>query len=64
MPQQPCPNLNHRRTTVTIRHCPHCGAVLNARLDVPSCREEYHAQQRRRQSMYCVDCGLQLRKQT
>jgi hypothetical protein len=62
MPQQPCPNLNHRRTTVTIRHCPHCGDVLNARIAVQSCREEHHTQQRRRQSMYCVDCGLQLRK--
>ena len=46
MSQQPCPNLNHRRTTITIRYCPHCGDVLNARIAVAPCREEHHAQQR------------------
>jgi hypothetical protein len=64
MPQQLCPNLNHRRATITIRHCPHCGDVLNARIVVQPCQEAHHVQQRRRQSMYCVDCGLQLRKPT
>ena len=60
MPQPLCPNLNHRRTTVTIRHCPDCGALLNAQIAVTPCRDEDHAQQRRR-STYCVDCGLRLR---
>jgi hypothetical protein len=61
MSQQFCPNLNHRRTTITIRYCPDCGDLLNAHIAVSPCREEHHAQQRRRRSVYCVDCGLRLR---
>ena len=56
-----CPNLNHRHQDAPVRHCPNCGEVVNARVPVKRGCEQEHAQRRRNQDAYCIDCGEQLR---
>ena len=55
-----CDNMNHRRPDSPVAHCPQCGQVVNARVAKRVCEEQRHADARRRQSVYCVDCGQQL----
>ena len=55
-----CSNLNHRRTNVTVRFCPTCGAVVNGNIPVGRCGGDAHAIKRRQQNKYCVDCAEQL----
>ena len=55
-----CDNMNHRRPDSPVAHCPQCGQVVNDRVPRKHCEEQRHAEARRRQSVYCVDCGLQL----
>jgi hypothetical protein len=52
--------MNHRRLDAPVGHCPECGAVVNAQVGYKSCSEDKHAAARRRQSVYCVDCGKKL----
>ena len=59
-PSTPCDNMNHRRTNSPVPHCPQCGGVVNARLATGHCDEAKHAASRRRQSVFCVECGAQL----
>jgi predicted RNA-binding Zn-ribbon protein involved in translation (DUF1610 family) len=56
----PCDNMNHRRRDAPVAHCPDCGATVNAPLATAGCAEAKHAAARRRQSVYCVDCGAVL----
>lgn len=55
-----CDNMNHRRADAPVSHCPKCGGVVNARASSPACNEGKHAAARRRQSVFCVDCGTKL----
>lgn len=55
-----CPNMNHSRTRVTVRFCPRCGEVVNAKVPMRVCGEAEHAKRRREQNEFCVDCGGQL----
>lgn len=55
-----CDNMNHRRTHSPVSHCPQCGQVVNADIASKHCDEAKHAASRRRQSVFCVDCGMQL----
>lgn len=57
MQRERCANDNHGRTIVTVRFCPSCGSVVNARIPVGACRADKHAGMRRTRSTYCVDCG-------
>lgn len=57
---QPCDNMNHRRSDAPVSHCPQCGGVVNPRIAPQACSVEKHATARRRQALYCVDCGTQL----
>lgn len=59
-PHDACDNMNHRRRDAPVGHCPQCGGVVNARVKSPSCSESKHAAARRRQSIFCVDCGTRL----
>ncbi|MCW5892641.1 MAG: hypothetical protein KIT14_19175 [bacterium] len=61
-PRRPiaCDNMNHRRAGAPVGHCPQCGVVVNPQVAAPDCTAERHAAARRRQSVYCVDCGQQL----
>lgn len=60
MSETSCPNLNHSHQHATVRHCPICGDVVNARVPLKrDCREQ-HARRRREQRAYCTDCGEQL----
>jgi hypothetical protein len=52
--------MNHRRTNAPVAHCIQCGRVVNAQLTGARCEEQRHADARRRQSVFCVDCGKQL----
>jgi hypothetical protein len=52
--------MNHWRANPPVRHCISCGALLNAQLRAGACGDAKHAGMRRRQSMFCVDCGTQL----
>jgi hypothetical protein len=52
--------MNHLRPNPPVRHCITCGALLNAALRVQPCDEAKHGVARRRQSMFCVDCGTRL----
>jgi hypothetical protein len=56
----PCTNLNHRRSDAPVRHCPQCGATVNASHSASVCTEDRHAAARRQQSTYCVHCGVRL----
>jgi hypothetical protein len=56
----PCDNMNHRRANSPVAHCIQCGRVVNPLLRGGRCEEHRHAEARRRQSTYCVDCGQQL----
>jgi ribosomal protein L37E len=60
MLQKRCLNDNHGRAVVTVRFCSHCGVVVNDRIRAHRCAAEAHAQMRRSQSIYCVDCGERL----
>ena len=57
---EPCDNMNHRRTDAPVSHCPQCGGVVNSRIPAQSCSSQKHDTARRRQSVFCVDCGTQL----
>ena len=59
-PSTPCTNLNHRRSDAPVRHCPQCGATVNASHSVGVCTEDRHAAARRQQSTFCVHCGVRL----
>ena len=56
----PCDNLNHRRSNAPVGHCPQCGGVVNARIRAQPCNDTQHAAARRQQTVFCVDCGVQL----
>jgi hypothetical protein len=56
-----CPNDNHGRTIIVVRHCPNCGDIVNATIPKKMCAHAVHAMRRRKQHCYCVDCGAQLR---
>jgi len=56
----PCENLNHRRATAPVGHCPQCGGVVNAHIRAQPCNETRHAAARRDRAAFCVDCGTQL----
>lgn len=60
----PCENMNHRRVGSPVRNCPQCGGVVNASRPAMACTDGKHATARRRQSVFCVDCGSQLVFQT
>lgn len=55
-----CDNLNHRRTQPSMRHCPTCGDVVNAKLAVQRCSETQHNATRRDRSVFCGECGTRL----
>ena len=55
-----CENMNHRRRDAPVSHCPQCGGVVNAHAAPRACSENKHAAARRRQSIFCVDCGMRL----
>jgi len=55
-----CDNVNHTRREAPVRHCPQCGAVVNAQKEGSACEEPKHAAARRRQNRHCTDCGGQL----
>jgi hypothetical protein len=56
----PCSNLNHRRASAPVGHCPQCGDVVNARIRAQPCNETQHAAARRDRAAFCVHCGTQL----
>jgi len=55
-----CDNMNHTRRDAPVRHCPDCGALVNAQKMRSACEETKHSAARRRQNPYCADCGSQL----
>ena len=57
-----CPNLNHSRSNVPVRHCPRCGGIVNASISPRSCTEAEHDDARRSRNKFCVHCGGQLVK--
>lgn len=59
-----CPNYHHGRATVTVRHRPNCGEVVDASILKKLCDPAAHSQRRRNGHDCCVDCGLQLRRGT
>jgi len=58
MQQRRCPNDNHGRMVVRVRHCPTCGEIVNAKIAARACPEASHASMRRSRSTYCMDCGV------
>ena len=60
MQREHCANDNHGRAIVTVRCCPSCGEIVNARIPARKCPEQEHAQGRRAQRTFCVNCGERL----
>jgi hypothetical protein len=60
MRREHCANDNHGRAVVTVRCCPNCGGIVNARIPVRTCPKEEHAVARRAQHTFCVNCGEEL----
>lgn len=56
----PCENMNHRRSNAPVSRCPECGDVVNPQINPEPCDAGKHSVARRRQSMFCVDCGTRL----
>jgi rRNA maturation protein Nop10 len=52
-----CANDNHGRAVVTVRCCPNCGVIVNARIPARMCPKEEHALARRARRAFCVNCG-------
>jgi hypothetical protein len=55
-----CDNMNHRRANAPVGHCPKCGGVVNPDIAGRPCSVEQHVASRRRGSVFCVGCGVQL----
>ena len=55
-----CDNMNHRRRDAPVGHCPQCGGVVNQAFSTQRCSELDHATARRRQNIFCVNCGTRL----
>ena len=60
MGRNTCPNFNHRRSNVPVRHCPRCGEIVNANIAARNCTEAAHAESRRSRNKFCVHCGEKL----
>jgi predicted RNA-binding Zn-ribbon protein involved in translation (DUF1610 family) len=58
--QSACENLTHRNTRISIRHCPACGEIVNTLVAARQCSEQQHAEERRRRTGFCPDCGTRL----
>jgi ribosomal protein L34E len=59
-PWTQCDNLNHLRPNAPIRHCPQCGRMVNGERGAGACDAAVHANRRKQQSAYCIDCGFEL----
>ena len=59
-----CPNFNHRRSDAPVRHCPSCGAVVNAKVLPIRCAPSRHDARRKDGSLFCIDCGERLAART
>lgn len=59
-PQSACDNLTHRKDRISIRHCPACGEIVNKLVAARQCSEQQHAEERRRRTDFCADCGTRL----
>jgi hypothetical protein len=57
-----CPNQNHKRRNAPVRYCPQCGDVVNEDVTKLRCNDTRHAELRRQQSLFCIDCGEALRR--
>ncbi len=55
-----CPNDNHGRMVVTVRCCPSCGEIVNAKIVARKCLADAHARMRRSRHPFCMDCGAGL----
>jgi len=55
-----CENLNHRRANAPVPYCPQCGGIVYRDLARRTCHTEQHAISRRKGSVFCVECGVQL----
>ena len=58
-----CANDNHSRSNVTVRCCPNCGRIVNARIPAGRCLVERHAAARRVGSSYCAHCGERIARE-
>ncbi|MEQ1876793.1 MAG: hypothetical protein ABL958_09105 [Bdellovibrionia bacterium] len=54
-----CPNLNHSRMNVPIKHCPKCGEIVNRSVFV-RCDGARHATLLKDRQTFCPDCGKKL----
>lgn len=60
-PKKVCPNFNHGRSLIAVRHCPQCGERFNS--SAPgSCDDDKHKSRRKDRHFYCVDCGKNLKE--
>lgn len=55
-----CPNDNHGRMIVSVRCCPNCGEIVNAKIPERRCAADAHARMRRSRYGFCTDCGAGL----
>jgi hypothetical protein len=56
----PCRNMNHGRSGVTINFCPECGQKFQG-IKAMSCGSEKHMAYRKRRLAFCIDCGGNLK---
>ncbi|HVK61990.1 MAG TPA: hypothetical protein VM432_10585 [Bdellovibrionales bacterium] len=55
----PCKNLNHGRSNVSIGFCPECGERFDSKKSL-MCNTQKHMDYRKQRFVFCIDCGGKL----
>lgn len=55
----PCRNLNHGRSNISINYCPECGERFDNQ-KVMVCGSQKHTGYRKQRFNFCIDCGNKL----
>ncbi|QDK44216.1 hypothetical protein DOM22_03125 [Bdellovibrio sp. ZAP7] len=55
-----CRNMNHGKSNPPVSYCPNCGEKFKAGA-IRSCDRSKHLERRKQGSLFCCDCGKDLK---
>ncbi len=62
MSKTSCPNMNHSKSNPQVVYCPNCGEKFTGQTpQKKTCNQEIHKLRRKDRSLYCHDCGVDLK---